>query len=160
MKRLLSFVAAAAAACATPAALAATSGSVRGEFTVPYACSVVVPTTQTMVASTTTAALTGAAVSIEQNAKTQYSFTDLVITEPTGATTTGSIKYRRADGTETLNADGTTSGGGIDSSNEIEGLLSESGTIDFLQTETVESVFAKGDYALETVFACAEYVAP
>ena len=158
MKRILSFAAAAAAACATPAAFAATSGSIKGEFTVPYACSVVLPTTQTMVVSGTTSVLDGAAVTVSQNGPTQYTFTDLVITEPVAATTSGSIKYRRADSTETLNADGTTSGGGIDSSNEIQGILVETGTIDFLQTETVESVFAKGDYALETTFACAEEV--
>ena len=159
MKKLLLMGAAAVSAVAFPiATLAATSGNIKGEFTVPYACSVVTPATQTMVVSGTTSVLDGAAISIEQNAKTQYTLSDLVITEPTGSTTTGSIKYLRANGTETLNADGSTSGGGIDSSNEINGVLSESGTVNFLQTETSEPVFVKGDYALETTFTCSEFV--
>jgi hypothetical protein len=158
MKRILSFVAAAAAACATPAAFAATSGDIRGEFTVPYACSVVTPATQTMVVSGLNSVLDGAVISVEQNATTQYTLSDLAITDPIGASTTGSIKYLRADGTATLNADGITSGGGIDSSNEIVGVLSESGTVNFLQTETTSPVFLKGDYALETTFTCSEFV--
>ena len=153
MKRFLALAATAAAASIPTAAIAATSGTLRGEFTVPYECSITVPATQTMVVSGTTATKTGAAWSLSQNGDTDYSVTTLAITEPAAATTTGLITVKRNDTSTLVAADGI---GSPDATGTISGIVVESGTVDFQQSETVHAVFPQGSYAVQTVLSCAE----
>jgi hypothetical protein len=155
MKKLLLLGAAAATAFAVPAAtIAATSGTLRGEFTVPYACDITVPATQTLVVSGLDATLTGAAITLSQNGDTEYAVTTLSITEPAAASTSGLITVNRADSSVLVQADG--SGSPTDDSNTIAGIILENGTVDFSQTETVAPNFAQGSYAIQTTLSCSE----
>ena len=153
MKRLLA-VAAVAAALPT-ASLAATSGTLRGEVTVPYSCDITIPATQTMVVSGTTASISDVSMSYSQNADTDYSVTTLAITEPAGATTSGFIRVFRADDTQILNADGI---GSPDQTVTLTGAFSETGTVDYSQTETVLTAMVAGNYAVQTTISCSEVV--
>lgn len=153
MKRLLALAAAATAAVVPSAALAATSGTLRGEVTVPFECSIVVPPTQTMVVSGTTATKTGAAWSFSQNGDTLYSTTTMAVTEPAAANTSGTINIKRLSGTTLINTDGINS---PDATQTVSGVVVEAGTVDFTQTENTLSIMAQGAYALETVLSCAE----
>ena len=153
MKRLLALTAAAAAATIPTAAFAVTSGTLRGEVTVPYACDLTLPTTQTMVVTGTNATITDVAIGLEQNGSTDYEVSTLAITEPIDATTSGFIKVFRADDTQILNADGI---GDPDQTTTVAGIFAENGTVDYSQTETVLTAMAAGDYAIQTTITCSE----
>ena len=154
MKKLLSLGAAVVAAAAFPAATyAVTSGTLRGEVTVPYACDLTLPTTQTMVVSGTNATITDVTIGLQQNGSTDYEVSTLAITEPTDATTSGFIRVFRADDTQILNADGI---GSPDQTTTVTGVFTENGTVDYSQTETVLTAFAAGDYAVQTTITCSE----
>jgi hypothetical protein len=154
MKRLLALTAAAAAATIPTAAFAVTSGPLRGEVTVGYECDLTLPATQTMVVSGLDATLTGAAITLSQNGDTEYAVTTLAITEPAAASTTGLITVNRGDSSVLVQADGT--GSPTDDSNTVAGIILESGTVDFQQTETVAANFPQGSYAIQTTLSCAE----
>ena len=148
MKRLLSLAAAATAAVVPSAALAVTSGSLQGEVTVPYACDMSLPTSaQTMVVSGTTAALNGALIGLTQNGDTDYSVTTLAISEPIAATTTGQIQVKRASEAVLVTANGSSS---PDDTQTATGTFSETGFVDYSQTETVLTAFAAGNYAVHS----------
>ncbi len=153
MKRLLALAAAATAATLPTAVLAVTTGNLRGEVTVPYACDLTLPTTQTMVVSGTNATIADVNIDLEQNGSTDYEVSTLAITEPTDATTSAFIKVFRADDTQILNADGI---GDPDQLTTVPGVFSESGTVDYSQTETVLTAMAAGDYAIQTTITCSE----
>ncbi len=154
MKRFIALAAATTAAVLPTAAFAATSGVLKGEYSVPYACDITVPTTQTMVVSGTSATIDDVTIALSQNGSTDYSVTALAITEPTGADTSGSITVKRAGGTEIVVADA-----GSDEET-VTGAFSENGTVDFLQTENTESVFLAGNYAVQTTITCEETPEP
>ncbi len=152
MKRFIALAAATTAAVWPTAAFAATSGVLKGEYSLPYACDITVPSTQTMVVdeSGTSAKIEGVTIALSQNGSTDYSVTALTITEPTGADTSGSITVKRAGGTEIVVADA-----GSDEET-VTGAFSENGTVDFLQTENTQNVFLAGDYAVQTTITCEE----
>ena len=154
MKRLLALTAAAAAATIPTAAFAVTSGPLRGEVTVGYECDLTLPATQTMVVSGLDAVLNGASITLSQNGDTEYAVTTLAITEPAAASTTGLITVNRGDSSVLVQADGT--GSPTDDSNTVAGIILESGTVDFQQTETVAANFPQGSYAIQTTLSCAE----
>ena len=153
MRRLLALAAAATAATFPSAALAVTSGNLRGEVTVPYSCDMTLPTTQTMVVSGTTAAINGVTIGLQQNADTDYSVSTLAITEPAAATTTGQIVVKRASEAVLVTADGT---GSPDDTQTATGVFAESGLVDYSQTETVLTAMASGNYAVQTTITCSE----
>ena len=155
MRRLALGLAAASTALLPTAALAVTSGTLRGETTVTYSCDITLPTTQTMVVSGTTASIADVPITLTQNGDTDYSVTTLAITEPASATTSGAIVVRRADDTQILNADGI---GSPDQTTTVLGTFSETGTVDFSQTETVLSAMVSGSYAVQTTMSCSETV--
>lgn len=119
----------------------------------PYACDMTLPTTQTMVVSGTTAALNGATIGLTQNGDTEYSVTTLAITEPVAATTTGQIQVKRASEAVLVTADGISS---PDDFSVVSGVFTESGSVDYTQTETVLTAFAAGNYAVQTTITCSE----
>ncbi len=154
MKRFIALAAAATAAVLPTATFAATSDTLSATAEVPYACDITVPTAQGMVVSGTSATKNGAIIGLSQNGSTDYSVTALTITEPDGATTSGSITVKRASGDEFVTA--------TDNSDEgtVTGVFSENGTVDFLQTETELTAFMAGDYALQTTITCEETPEP
>ena len=154
MKRFIALAAAATAAVLPTAAFAATEGTLRGEATVPYACDLTVPGTQTMAVSGTTASLSGATIGLSQNGSTDYSVSTLAITEATGADTSGSISVFRSGGSLIVMADGT--GNPIDDENTVTGTFSENGTVDYSQIENTQTAMIAGDYALQTTIICSE----
>jgi hypothetical protein len=156
MKRFIALAAATTAAVLPTAAFADPSGTLSATAEVPYACDITVPTAQGMVVDEagTSATKNGAIIGLSQNGDTDYSVTALTITEPDGATTSGSITVKRASGNEFVTA--------TDNSDEgtVTGVFSENGTVDFLQTETVLTAFMAGDYALQTTITCEETPEP
>lgn len=152
MKRFIALAAATTAAVLPTAAFAVTSGTLDGGATVPYSCDLTLPNTQTLVVSGTTASLSDVAIGLMQTGDTQYEVTALTITKPAAATTTGAIVVKRAGGAVIVTAD--------DSSDTsvVTGAFSESGTVDFSQTETALTAMVAGDYAVETTISCSEDV--
>lgn len=152
MKRILSFVAAAAAACATPAAIAATSGTVSASMTVGYSCDITVPSNQTLTASGTTATVT-ATLPYSQNGDTDFSLTALSITKPTGADIAGSIVVKDVGGT-TLVGNSSASSSATGTTNE--GSESGNGSVVFTLTEGTAASFTEGAYAISSTLSCSE----
>ena len=152
MKKILAFVAAASAACLTPAAFAASSGTIDGEVTVPYACNVVTPSVQTLTPSGAQA--TGSAAwSYDQNDDTTYSLSALsLLSSNANATLTGSIAL--ADGSGTL----VTQSSAVNSTFfERDGnYASTSGTVSYVIDETVAGNLYAGDYDISSTLSCAQ----
>lgn len=154
MKRILAFAAAASAACLTPAAFAASSGTIDGEVTVPYACNVVVPSVQTLTPSGAQAA-GSAAWSYDQNGDTTYSLSALsLLSTNTDASLSGSIAL--ADGSGTLvTQTSAVSSTGFDHDGNY---ASTSGTVSYLIDETVAANLYAGEYDISSTLTCAQNV--
>ena len=140
--------------------LAATSGSIEGQMTIPYACSITVPGIKSLTESGASASATDAWTFI-QNDRTVYSMTPVTIAnKPDNATVTGSITLQYGGG----------SGGGAasafiftaDETNsaiaDVPGNLgnTQSGSVIYSLVETVRPRFYAGDYQMSTVLTCAQ----
>ena len=152
MRRLAFGVAAAIAAAMPSASIAATSGTVQATMTVGYSCDITVPSTQTLVASGTTATVT-ATLPYSQNGNTDFSLTALSITKPTGSDISGSIVVKDVGGT-TLVSNTSTSSSATGSTNE--GSESGNGSVVFTLTEGTAASFTEGSYAISSTLSCSE----
>lgn len=155
MKKLIAALAMGASVVAPQAALAATSGLLEAEMIVPYACSVTVPTRQTLI-PTGNSATVSANWGYDQNGDTEYVLTALQLSGPTGATLGGSIRLDK-DGSQLLSADGIYSDPNRDSFNTITGVdASASENVTFTLNETVYTGFQQGSYLMATTLSCSE----
>ena len=141
MKKLIAALAMGASFVAPQVAFAATSGLLEAGMIVPYACSVTVPTRQTLIPTGNTATVS-ANWGYDQNGDTEYVVTALQLTGPTGSTLGGTIRLDN-DGSQLLNADGVYTDL-RDSWNTITGVTSStSEDVVFTLNETVLSGFTQ-----------------
>ena len=155
MNKLLLIGATVISAVAFPfATIAASSGTIEGEVTVPYACNVVTPSVQTLTPSGASA--TGSAAwSYDQNDDTTYSLSALsLLSSNTNATISGSIAL--ADGSGTLITQ--TSEASSISADHDGNYASTSGTVSYVINETVAPTLYAGDYDISSTLSCAQNV--
>ena len=146
-------IAAASVALSAPV-FAATSGTIEGEVTVPYACNVVTPSLETLTASGPTA--TGnAAWSFEQNDDTTYTLSALTL-ESTNASATISGSVTLTYGGVPLVSQ--TSEVSSTSANLDGNYASTDGTVFYQISEVVAPVLYAGDYDISTTLSCAQNV--
>ena len=148
-------IAAASVALSAPA-FAATSGTIEGEVTVPYACNVVTPALETLTAAGPTA--TGTATwSFEQNDNTTYSLSPLTLQSSNGnATISGSVTLTY--GVVPLVSQ--TSEVSSTSANLDGNYASTDGTVFYQISEVVAPVLYAGDYDIATTLSCAQKAGP
>jgi len=155
MNKLLLMGATVISAVAFPlATIAASSGTIDGEVTVPYACNVVTPALQTLTASGASA--TGSAAwSYDQNDDTTYSLSALsLLASNTDASLSGSIALADSSGTlvDQISAVSSTS------FDQDGNYASTSGTVSYQISETVAPSLYAGDYDISTTLTCAQNV--
>ena len=133
---------------------AASSGTIEGEVTVPYACNVVTPALETLTAAGPTA--TGTATwSFEQNDNTTYSLSPLTLQSSNGnAVISGSITL--TDGNVSLVSQ--TSEVSSTSADLDGNSASTDGTVFYQISEDVAPVLYAGDYDIATTLTCAQKV--
>ena len=144
-----------AGALLTPgAALAATSGSLDANATVPYSCEVVTPSAQTMtVAADNSNASASAAFNFSQNDDTVYSLSALTFATPDErANIAGSVAIADANGQIVLNSSTSASASG----NQLGNYDAQSGTVTFSISEITAPNFYAGDYSVGTTLSCAQ----
>ena len=141
--------------------LAATTGTLEGEMTVPYFCAVTVPSLETL-SETGTIATAISPWTFFQNDRTRYDMTPVVVTDaPTQANVAGSITLAYAGGFGGGSAaafDFTSDEAGGDAV-IVNGNLAnaESGTVTFTLVEQSRPRFFAGDYSMNTVLTCSQY---
>lgn len=142
-----------ASALAAAPALAQTSADQRGEFTVPYACSVS-PVTAAMNINNNQATGSGTG-NYSQNSNTKYSLSALSLSGPIGTNPgnyTGEIDVTSQSGTALVfNQSKTAQATG----NTIPDLQSTGFTTRFL-FQTNENTFRAGNYAVAATLTCAQ----
>ena len=146
-------IAAVSVALSAPA-FAASSGTIEGEVTVPYACNVVTPALETLTAAGAMA--TGSATwSFNQNDDTTYSLSALtLLSSNPEASISGAITL--TDGSVSL----------VSQSSEISSTSGDKdgnyattdGTVFYQISETVAPVLYAGDYDISTTLSCAQNV--
>ena len=148
-------IAAVSVALSAPA-FAASSGTIEGEVTVPYACNVVTPALETLTAAGPTA--TGTATwSFEQNDNTTYSLSPLTLQSSNGnATISGSVTLTYG-GVPLVSQ---TSEVSSTSANLDGNYASTDGTVFYQISEVVAPVLYAGDYDISTTLSCAQKVGP
>lgn len=139
-----------ASALAAAPALAQTSAEQKGQFTVPYACSVS-PVTATLTGTGSQYSGTGNG-SFSQNSDTKYSLSALSFQGPAGPNYTGSIDVSsQTAGALVTNASSTSAATG----NVVPALQSSSFATSFV-FNTNEATFRAGNYAVSATLSCAQ----
>jgi hypothetical protein len=141
--------------------LAATTGTLEGEMTVPYVCAVTVPSLKTLT-ETGTIATAVSPWTFFQNDKTKYTMTTVVVTNaPTEANVDGSITlaYGGGSGGAAAAAFDFTATEVSGSAVIVNGNLAaaDTGTVTFTLVEQSRPRFFAGDYRMNTVLTCAQF---
>ena len=152
MKRILTLAAAAAAAFLPTAAIAATSGTIEGEMTVPYSCNVTTPARLTLVPTNNVATVSDS-WSYDQNDNTTYSLTALAITNSNSqANLSGSIAL--TDGSSALVTQSSTV---APATGDLDGnYASTTGGVTLTLTEGTAPNFYAGTYLMTSTLSCAQ----
>ena len=144
-------IAAVSVALSAPA-FAASSGTIEGEVTVPYACNVVTPALETLTAAGPTA--TGNATwSFEQNDNTTYSLSPLtLLSSNANAALSGSVTLTYGIVPLVSQTSEVSS-----TSADLDGnSASTDGTVFYQISEVVAPVLYAGDYDISTTLSCAQ----
>jgi hypothetical protein len=155
MKKLLALGAAAVASVAAPAAvIAATSGTIEGEMTVPYSCNVVTPARLTLIPTNNVATVSDT-WTYDQNDNTTYSLTALSITNSNSqANLSGSIAL--TDGSSALVTQTSTVS---PATGDLNGnYASTTGSVTLTLTEGTAPNFYAGTYLMTSTLSCAQNV--
>jgi len=154
MKKLLAAALVGGSFLLPSASLAATSGSLDADATVPYSCEVVTPSTQPMtVAGDNSSASASASFAFSQNDDTTYSLSALTFATPDErANIAGSVSIADANGQIVSNSSTSASAAG----NQLGNYDAENGTVSFSISEQTAPNFYAGDYSVGTTLSCAQ----
>ena len=150
MKRLIGITATALFSF-THSALASTSGTLEGNFTVGYSCDMTIPSAATLSVSGPTA--TGSSVfPYGQNGSTTYTLGSLTLTGPNEATLTGTVSVRDSNGSTIVSNSSEASS----ATGNLSGNTAGTGSVIFTVDEVSEPSFVNGSYVISSVITCAE----
>ena len=131
-----------------PSVEAATSGTISGSTSIPYACDMTLPGDITMTQSSTSAASGTASMPYSQNAGTVYTLSALTVTHPmAGALVTGTLTFIDKDSATVV----TNSSESGTATGTINGVESGTGSI---TAGIVDTVLAAGNYSVSATLSC------